>query len=112
LKNLRCSSADDLFALLDHLREGQEAPGPRGQRSQGLPRRHRLTLKSKSDATAAVVGSSTADEKMPPKHHRKNAKVEDLAAQRAVNTKDYLVTEAALMLRASLSTPVRATAEG
>jgi len=52
-----------------------------------------LTLKSKSDATAAVVGSSTADEKMPPKHHRKNAKVEDLAAQRAVNTKDYLVTE-------------------
>ena len=52
-----------------------------------------LTLKSKSDATAAVVGSATAEEKMPPKHAKKNAKVEDLAAQRAVNTKDYLVTE-------------------
>jgi outer membrane protein OmpA-like peptidoglycan-associated protein len=51
-----------------------------------------LTLKSKSDATVAIVGSSTADEKMPPKGHKK-AKVEDLAAQRAVNTKDYLVTE-------------------
>jgi outer membrane protein OmpA-like peptidoglycan-associated protein len=52
-----------------------------------------LTLQSKSDAALAVVGSSTADEKTPPKHAKKNAKVEDLAAQRAVNTKDYLVTE-------------------
>jgi hypothetical protein len=52
-----------------------------------------LTLQSKSDATAAIVGESTAAEKMPPKHARKGAKVEDLAAQRAVNTKDYLVTE-------------------
>ena len=51
-----------------------------------------LTLKSKSDATVAIVGSSTPEEKMPPKGH-KHAKVEDLAAQRAVNTKDYLVTE-------------------
>jgi outer membrane protein OmpA-like peptidoglycan-associated protein len=52
-----------------------------------------LTLQSKSDATAAIVGSSTAEEKAPPKHHKKGAPVEDLAAQRAVNTKDYLVTE-------------------
>jgi outer membrane protein OmpA-like peptidoglycan-associated protein len=52
-----------------------------------------LTLQSKSDATAAVVGESTADEKMPPKHMKKGAKMEDLASQRAVNTKDYLVTE-------------------
>jgi outer membrane protein OmpA-like peptidoglycan-associated protein len=50
-----------------------------------------LTLKSKSDATAAIVGSADAAEKMPSKH--KHAKMEDLAAQRAVNTKDYLVTE-------------------
>ncbi len=54
-----------------------------------------LTLQSKSDATAAIVGESTADEKNPPKgkHMKKGAKVEDLASQRAVNTKDYLVTE-------------------
>ncbi len=52
-----------------------------------------LTLKSKSDATAAVVGTATAEEKMPPKHMKKGAKMEDLAAERAVNTKDYLVTE-------------------
>jgi outer membrane protein OmpA-like peptidoglycan-associated protein len=52
-----------------------------------------LTLKSKSDATAAIVGSSTTEEKAPPKHAKKGAMAEDLAAQRAVNTKDYLVTE-------------------
>lgn len=54
-----------------------------------------LTLQKQSDATAAIVGESTADEKMPPKHkkHGKEAVVEDMAAQRAVNTKDYLVTE-------------------
>jgi outer membrane protein OmpA-like peptidoglycan-associated protein len=52
-----------------------------------------LTLQKQSDATAAIVGSATADEKMPPKHMKKGAKAEDLAAQRAVNTKDYLVTE-------------------
>ena len=54
-----------------------------------------LTLQSKSDATAAVVGESTADEKTPPKHKhlKKGEKPEDLASQRAVNTKDYLVTE-------------------
>ena len=52
-----------------------------------------LTLQKQSDATAAVVGSSTAAEKAPPKHMKKGAMMEDLAAQRAVNTKDYLVTE-------------------
>jgi outer membrane protein OmpA-like peptidoglycan-associated protein len=52
-----------------------------------------LTLQSKSDASLAVVGSSTAEEKTPPKHMRKGATPEDFAAQRAVNTKDYLVTE-------------------
>ena len=52
-----------------------------------------LTLQSKSDAALAIVGSSTAEEKAPPKHAKKNAKVEDFASQRAVNTKDYLVTE-------------------
>jgi hypothetical protein len=52
-----------------------------------------LTLQSKSDATAAVVGESTASEKTPPKHMKKGAMAPDLAGQRAVNTKDYLVTE-------------------
>jgi hypothetical protein len=52
-----------------------------------------LTLQSKSDAALAVVGSSTAEEKTPPKHMRKGAVPEDFAGQRAVNTKDYLVTE-------------------
>ncbi len=40
-------------------------------------------LQQKSDATAVVVGDSASGEKMGPK----------LAAQRAVNTKDYLVKE-------------------
>ncbi|HEY9127414.1 MAG TPA: OmpA family protein, partial [Acidobacteriaceae bacterium] len=51
-----------------------------------------VTLQSKSDASLAVVGNSTDDEKKAPKG-RKHAKVEDLAGQRAVNTKDYLITE-------------------
>ena len=52
-----------------------------------------LTLQSKSDAALAVVGSSTAEEKAPPKHMKKHEVMVDVAAQRAVNTKDYLVTE-------------------
>jgi hypothetical protein len=52
-----------------------------------------LTLQSKSDAGLSVVGSSTPEEKAPPKHKKRHAEVEDFAAQRAVNTKDYLVTE-------------------
>ncbi|MDQ1694235.1 MAG: hypothetical protein QOH85_1770 [Acidobacteriaceae bacterium] len=42
-----------------------------------------LNLQRQSDATVIVVGDSASDEKMGPK----------LAAQRAVNTKDYLVKE-------------------
>ena len=52
-----------------------------------------VTLQSKSDASLAIVGSATSDEKMPPKHMKKGAMAPDFAAQRAVNTKDYLVTE-------------------
>jgi hypothetical protein len=51
-----------------------------------------LGLQQQSDAKAVVVGESTAAEKAPKKGH-KHAKVEDLAGERAVNTKDYLVTE-------------------
>jgi opacity protein-like surface antigen/outer membrane protein OmpA-like peptidoglycan-associated protein len=51
-----------------------------------------LDLQRQSDAKVVVVGDSTAAEKTPKKG-RKSAKVEDLAAERAVNTKDYLVTE-------------------
>jgi hypothetical protein len=54
-----------------------------------------LTLQKQSDATAVVVGDSTAAEKTPPAKGKKakGAMVADMAAQRAVNTKDYLVTE-------------------
>ena len=52
-----------------------------------------LTLQKQTDATAAIVGSSTGEEKTPPKHLKKGAIAEDFAAQRAVNAKDYLVTE-------------------
>jgi hypothetical protein len=41
-----------------------------------------------------IVGESTATEKELPKHHKKNAKVEDLASERAVNARDYLVNDA------------------
>jgi len=51
-----------------------------------------LDLQKQSDAKAVVVGDSTAAEKTPAKG-KKHAKAEDLAAQRAVNTKDYLVVE-------------------
>jgi len=48
-------------------------------------------LGREADAKVVVVGESTAAEKTPAK--RKHAKVLDIAAQRAVNTRDYLVTE-------------------
>jgi outer membrane protein OmpA-like peptidoglycan-associated protein len=48
-------------------------------------------LKNDPSATVVVVGNANAKEKMPPKN--KYAKVKDLAAERAVNTKDYLVNE-------------------
>jgi hypothetical protein len=53
-----------------------------------------LTLQKQSDATAVVVGDATAAEKTPAKGKKaKAAMVADMAGQRAVNTKDYLVTE-------------------
>jgi len=58
-----------------------------------------LDLQKQSDAKAVVVGNSDAkekaklakDQKLALKH--KHMKVEDPAAERAINTKDYLVTE-------------------
>jgi hypothetical protein len=50
-----------------------------------------LSLQRSSDAKLAVVGNSNTKEKDLLK--KKNAKAVDLAALRAVNTKDYLVTE-------------------
>jgi hypothetical protein len=52
-----------------------------------------LDLQKQSDAKAVVVGNSTADEKVLPKHAKKHAKLQDFAGERAVNTKEYLVTE-------------------
>ena len=52
-----------------------------------------LRLQNQTDATAVVVGNSTTEEKAPPKHHRRHETPVDMAAQRAVNTKDYLVKE-------------------
>jgi hypothetical protein len=51
-----------------------------------------LDLQNQADAKVVIVGESTADEKAPKmgKHHHE---VENLAAQRAVNTKEYLVTD-------------------
>ena len=49
-----------------------------------------LDLQKQTDATVVVVGDSTMAEKTPKSKH---ARAEDGAAQRAVNTKDYLVTE-------------------
>ncbi len=52
-----------------------------------------LTLQQQSDAKAAIVGNATTAEQAPPKHVKKHAVMVDDAAQRAVNAKDYLVTE-------------------
>lgn len=51
-----------------------------------------LDLQKQPDAKAVVVGEATTLEKTPKKGH-KHAKVADLAAERAVNAKQYLVTE-------------------
>ena len=50
-----------------------------------------LKLQSASDAKLAVVGNSTTEETTPK--GKKKAVGETYAAERAVNTKDYLVTE-------------------
>lgn len=58
-----------------------------------------LSLQQQADAKAVVVGSSDDKEKAKTEKQQKfaarhkHAKVEDFAAQRAVNAKDYLVTE-------------------
>jgi hypothetical protein len=49
-----------------------------------------LKLQSASDAKLAVVGNSTSQEKAPAKGRKTTV---DFAGERAVNTKDYLVTE-------------------
>jgi hypothetical protein len=50
-----------------------------------------LKLGSQADAKVVVVGEATAAEKKPKMG--KHARLEDFAAQRAVNAKEYLVTE-------------------
>jgi hypothetical protein len=53
-----------------------------------------LDLQRQSDAKVVVVGEATSAEKMaPPAKGKKHAKAVEFAAQRAVNTKEYLVTE-------------------
>ncbi len=58
-----------------------------------------LDLKQQADAKAVIVGNSNAKEKdieareQKRAEHHPRAKVENFAAQRAVNAKDYLVTE-------------------
>jgi len=60
-----------------------------------------LNLKQKTDAKAVIVAESTADEKATTvkeqakadKYKRKKIAVEHFAEQRAVNAKDYLVTD-------------------
>jgi hypothetical protein len=50
-------------------------------------------LKNDPSAKVVVVGESTAKEKELPKKHRHAKAPADFAGERAVNTKDYLVTE-------------------
>lgn len=57
-----------------------------------------LTLGKQPDTKLVVVGNSTTAEKaeaekLAKKSHKKNVQPENLAAQRAVNVKDYLVRE-------------------
>ncbi len=52
-----------------------------------------MSLQQQPDAKVVLVGNATEKEKALPKHHKKNVKMPDLAAQRAVNVKAYLVTE-------------------
>ena len=54
-----------------------------------------LSLQKQSDAKAVLVGESTIAEQtaQPAKKHGKVLPVEDLAAQRAVNAKEYLVID-------------------
>lgn len=75
-----------------------------------------LDLKQQADAKVVVIGESTTAEKDKTAkqekfaEHHKHAKVENFAAQRAVNTKDYLVTDQGI--DASRVTVVTSDAEG
>jgi len=51
-----------------------------------------LSLQQQPDSKLVLVASSTSDEKAPPKHPKKG-EVLDIAAQRSVNAKDYLVKD-------------------
>jgi hypothetical protein len=53
-----------------------------------------LALQRSTDATLDIIGNATAEEKAPSKH--KKVTKPDFAAERAVNTKDYLVKEKGL----------------
>jgi len=52
-----------------------------------------VDLQNQADAKVVIVGESTADEKTPKMRRHHEHEVENLAAQRAVNTKEYLVTD-------------------
>jgi hypothetical protein len=75
-----------------------------------------LDLKQQADAKAVVVGESTAEEKAKTERQQKyaarhkRAKVIDYAAQRAVNTKQYLVTDQGI--DASRITPATTSTDG
>jgi hypothetical protein len=75
-----------------------------------------LDLKQQADAKAVLVGESNDKEKArtekEQKHaeHHKRAKVEDYAAQRAVNAKQYLVTDQGI--DASRITAVTSSTDG
>jgi hypothetical protein len=52
-----------------------------------------LNLQRSSDATLVVVGNSAPVPEARGRHRRHQMSAEEMAAQRAVNTKNYLVTE-------------------
>ncbi len=52
-----------------------------------------LNLQRSTDAKLALVGNATAKENVVKGKGKKKSQARDLAAQRAVNTKDYLVTD-------------------
>ena len=53
-----------------------------------------LALQRQSDATLDLIGNETSEEMNPPHHHGKKAPASaEFGAERAVNTKDYLVKE-------------------
>ncbi len=75
-----------------------------------------LNAQRSADASLVVVGNAAPAAEMPMgKHHKKMAKMmspEELAAQRAVNTKDYLVTEKGIdASRISVRTGTKGTNE-